>query len=50
MSTRSWPNPELYTRDAARFEKATAGLAQLQTELEAAEMRWLELEELREAG
>ncbi len=43
-------DPELYTRDAARFEKATAGLAQLQSELEAAEMRWLALEELREAG
>ena len=43
-------DPELYTRDAARFEKATAGLAQLQAELEVAEMRWLELEELREAS
>ena len=43
-------DPDLYTTDAARFEKATNGLTQLQDELEAAEMRWLELEELREAG
>jgi ATP-binding cassette subfamily F protein uup len=34
----------LYTRDAAKFEAATAGLAKAEAELVAAEERWLELE------
>lgn len=41
-------DPELYARDPARFEKASATLAQAETELAAAEDRWLELEMLRE--
>jgi ATP-binding cassette subfamily F protein uup len=41
-------DPELYSRDPARFQKAMDALAQLQTELHAAEERWLELEMLRE--
>ncbi|NIX77049.1 ABC-F family ATP-binding cassette domain-containing protein [Microvirga terricola] len=39
---------ELYSRDLARFQKATDALTQLQGELHAAEERWLELEMLRE--
>ena len=42
-------DPELYARDAAKFQKATAALAQRQAALEAAEEEWLELEELAEA-
>jgi ATP-binding cassette subfamily F protein uup len=41
-------DPGLYARDAARFQKATAALAELQAELAKAEDRWLELEMLRE--
>ncbi|MBM1174097.1 ABC-F family ATP-binding cassette domain-containing protein [Microvirga arabica] len=41
-------DPELYARDPARFQKAMDALTQLQTELHAAEERWLELEMLRE--
>lgn len=38
----------LYARDPARFEKASTMLAQAETDLAAAEDRWLELEMLRE--
>ncbi|WP_342362844.1 ABC-F family ATP-binding cassette domain-containing protein [Terrarubrum flagellatum] len=38
----------LYARDRAMFEKATAALSKAQTDLAAAEERWLELEILRE--
>ncbi|EIM24526.1 ABC-F family ATP-binding cassette domain-containing protein [Microvirga lotononidis] len=41
-------DPELYSRDPARFQKAMDALTQLQTELHTAEERWLELEMLRE--
>lgn len=41
-------DPELYARDPARFQKAMDALTQLQSELHAAEERWLELEMLRE--
>lgn len=41
-------DPELYARDPARFQKAMDALTALQTELHAAEERWLELEMLRE--
>jgi ATP-binding cassette subfamily F protein uup len=41
-------DPNLYARDAARFQKAMETLTALQTELGAAEERWLELEMLRE--
>ena len=43
-------DPDLYTRDPARFQKATAALAQRQQALEAAEEEWLELEELAQSG
>ena len=39
---------ELYSRDPARFQRAMDALTQSQTELHAAEERWLELEMLRE--
>ncbi|MEM7212012.1 MAG: ATP-binding cassette domain-containing protein [Pseudomonadota bacterium] len=42
-------DPDLYARDAGKFEKATAALAQRQAALEAAEEEWLTLEELAEA-
>jgi ATP-binding cassette subfamily F protein uup len=41
-------DPELFTRDRAGFEQAMAKLADVQTKLEKAEERWLELEILRE--
>ena len=40
-------DPALYTRDRAAFDKTTAALAAAQTELSAAEERWLEIELLR---
>jgi ATP-binding cassette subfamily F protein uup len=42
-------DPQLYTRDRAAFETATAELGQLQRDIEAAEERWLALEMEREA-
>ncbi len=41
-------DPELYSRDPARFQKAMDALTQLQADLHASEERWLELEMLRE--
>ncbi len=40
-------DPALYARDRTGFDKTTAALAAAQTELSAAEERWLELELLR---
>ncbi|RUP08593.1 ATP-binding cassette domain-containing protein [Hyphomicrobium sp.] len=40
---------ELFTRDRAAFDKTSERLGQAQMQLEAAETRWLELEEKREA-
>lgn len=40
-------DPDLYARDPAKFEKASALLGAKRNELETAELRWLELEELR---
>jgi len=40
--------PTLYARDRVLFEKTSAALAAKQTELQAAEEKWLELEMLRE--
>jgi ABC transport system ATP-binding/permease protein len=40
-------DPALYARDRAAFDKATAALTTAQTQLAAAEERWLELELLR---
>ncbi|MEO0999358.1 MAG: ATP-binding cassette domain-containing protein, partial [Pseudomonadota bacterium] len=42
-------DPDLYARDPARFEKATAALAQRSAARDAAEEEWLELEARREA-
>ena len=41
-------DPGLYGRDRKTFEDASAALAAAQTELAAAEEKWLELEMLRE--
>jgi ATP-binding cassette subfamily F protein uup len=41
-------DPGLYSRDRARFDKATELLARSETQLAEAEERWLELEMLRE--
>ena len=41
-------DPGLYARDAGRFDKASAMLAQAESDLSEAEERWLELEMLRE--
>ncbi|WP_132250830.1 ABC-F family ATP-binding cassette domain-containing protein [Methylobacterium segetis] len=43
-------DPNLYARDPGRFEKASATLVDAETELAAAEERWLTLEMLREAA
>ncbi|MHA3915509.1 ATP-binding cassette domain-containing protein [Halovulum sp. GXIMD14793] len=43
-------DPDLFTRDPAKFQKATDALVQRQEKLMAAEEEWLELESLREAG
>ena len=43
-------DPGLYGRDPGRFQKATAMLGAAETELAAAEERWLTLEMLREAA
>jgi ATP-binding cassette subfamily F protein uup len=43
-------DPGLFSRDPAKFQKASDALAARQTALAAAEDEWLELEELREAG
>ena len=40
--------PGLYARDRKTFDATSAALAAAQTQLAAAEDRWLELEELRE--
>ncbi|MEQ1653554.1 MAG: ATP-binding cassette domain-containing protein [Hyphomicrobium sp.] len=42
-------DPSLFTKDRTAFDKATADLAKAQTQLDAAEMQWLELEERRVA-
>ncbi|GGA11327.1 ABC-F family ATP-binding cassette domain-containing protein [Neptunicoccus cionae] len=39
-------DPELYTTAPVKFQKATEALSERETALEAAEMEWLELEEL----
>ncbi len=41
-------DPELFTRDAARFHKASETLEAKREELDASELEWLELEEKRE--
>ena len=41
-------DPELYARDRASFDKASAALAAAQAELAQAEDEWLRLETLRE--
>ncbi|MEM9060014.1 MAG: ATP-binding cassette domain-containing protein [Pseudomonadota bacterium] len=42
-------DPDLYARDPAKFERATAALSQRQELLQKAEDEWLELEELADA-
>ncbi|MGB3456350.1 MAG: ATP-binding cassette domain-containing protein [Litorimonas sp.] len=41
-------DPELYSRDAARFAQASEDLSEATEKLDAAELEWLELEEKRE--
>jgi ABC transport system ATP-binding/permease protein len=41
-------DPTLYTRDRAAFDRASSTMTAKQTELAAAEERWLELELLRD--
>lgn len=45
---RRLDDPDLYARDRAAFDQASAALAKAQAELQQAEDRWLELEMLRE--
>jgi ABC transport system ATP-binding/permease protein len=46
--TKTIADPNLYARDRAAFDKASAALAKAQAELSAAEDEWLRLDELRE--
>ena len=46
--TKTIADPNLYARDRAAFDKASAALGKAQAELAAAEDEWLRLEELRE--
>ncbi|MBV8839201.1 MAG: ABC transporter ATP-binding protein, partial [Alphaproteobacteria bacterium] len=46
--TKTIADPNLYARDRAAFDTASAALAKAQAELSAAEDEWLRLEELRE--
>jgi len=46
--SRTIADPNLYARDRAGFDAASAALAQAQADLSAAEDDWLRLEELRE--
>jgi ATP-binding cassette subfamily F protein uup len=41
-------DPALFTRDRKSFDEISAALVKAQTELQAAEERWLELEIIRE--
>ena len=45
---RTLDDPDLYQKDRRRFDEASRAIAKAQTELSAAEDRWLELEVLRE--
>jgi ABC transport system ATP-binding/permease protein len=45
---RTLDDPDLYRKDRKKFDEASAAIATAQTELTAAEDRWLELEVLRE--
>ena len=42
-------DPDLYAKDKDKFEKYTRALTERHVMLEAAESRWLELEELRDS-
>jgi ATP-binding cassette subfamily F protein uup len=46
--TAKLDDPQLYARDRAAFEAASAEIGQLQRDIEAAEERWLALELERE--
>lgn len=43
-------DPELYGRDPALFDKTSARYGAAKEELDAAELRWLELDEMKNAG
>jgi ATP-binding cassette subfamily F protein uup len=43
--TELMADPELYSREPVKFQKATEALVQRQAKLAAAEEEWLELEE-----
>jgi ATP-binding cassette subfamily F protein uup len=42
-------DPDLYTRDPMRFAELTARVARHRADIEAAELRWLEVAEMAEA-
>jgi ATP-binding cassette subfamily F protein uup len=42
-------DPDLYARDPARFAALTERIARNRAEIEAAELRWLEVAEMAEA-
>ena len=44
------PDPDLYTRDPRRFAELTERIARNRADIEAAEVRWLEVAEMAEAA
>jgi ATP-binding cassette subfamily F protein uup len=46
---QSLSDPDLYTRDPNRFASLTARIARHRADIEAAEVRWLEVAEMAEA-
>jgi ATP-binding cassette subfamily F protein uup len=42
-------DPDLYTRDPKRFAELTERIARHRADIEAAEVRWLEVAEMQEA-
>ena len=48
MLSKTIADPNLYARDRAAFDAASAALGKAQADLAAAEDEWLRLEELRE--
>jgi ATP-binding cassette subfamily F protein uup len=46
---RALSDPDLYTRDPKRFAELTAGIARHRADIEAMELRWLEVAEMADA-
>ena len=49
MLEKELADPDLYARNAARFDEASREMETMRDTLDASEMEWLELEEKKEA-